>query len=298
MSEIKDIVLNGISYNLSSQTGAGLTEDIKQALLACFENVAWIDDDGADYYNALQATLYPPNGLVSISAVYTQSGAVYSVTPLDSLKDDLVVTALYDDSTSETVSQSDYVLSGTLPNGGTGNITVTYGGKTATFTVTTTHTPVYPLANGTHSFTSTNRSLTVTNGNHIEYTNSSASISGTGAYLNLMDVSDNDTSGTSNSNYDRTTTWFTIPNGSSYAFKLKNISITALNSTASSVFLDNRTTALIHSGDFSPSQSTDIVINGTATQDMNITVLGAYVRNSWSALSFDVELIVDGVRYI
>lgn len=39
--------------------GAGLTEDIKEALLACFEQVAWIGNDGQDYYDALYAALYP-----------------------------------------------------------------------------------------------------------------------------------------------------------------------------------------------------------------------------------------------
>ena len=40
--------------------GSGLTESIKTALLACFEKVAWIDEDGQDYYDALYNALYPP----------------------------------------------------------------------------------------------------------------------------------------------------------------------------------------------------------------------------------------------
>lgn len=39
-------------------TGSGLTNEIKTALLDCFEHVAWIDDDGQDYYDALEAALY------------------------------------------------------------------------------------------------------------------------------------------------------------------------------------------------------------------------------------------------
>lgn len=71
--------------------------------------------------------------LTSISTVYTQSGTVYDTDSLDSLKADLVVTANYSDSTTETVT--DYILSGTLAVG-TSTITVAYGGKTTTFSVT------------------------------------------------------------------------------------------------------------------------------------------------------------------
>lgn len=122
---------DGGAYGGSS-SGSGLTDDIKQALLDCFEHVAWTDEHGQDYVDALEAALYPPAELVSISAVYTQSGTVYDTDTLDSLRDDLVVTAHYDDSSSEVVTT--YTLSGTLV-GGTSTITVAYGGKTTTFTV-------------------------------------------------------------------------------------------------------------------------------------------------------------------
>ena len=39
--------------NLPNVTG--LSEEAKQALLACFENVAWINADGQTYYDALEA---------------------------------------------------------------------------------------------------------------------------------------------------------------------------------------------------------------------------------------------------
>lgn len=75
--------------------------------------------------------------LLSISAAYTQSGTVYSYQSLDDLKTDLVVTAYWDDSTSSTVAASDYVLTGSLDSA-TSTVTVSYGGKTATFTVSVT----------------------------------------------------------------------------------------------------------------------------------------------------------------
>lgn len=123
-----------------SELGGGLSDDVKQALLQIASKVAYIDDDGADYYQDLYDALYPPAELESITAVYTQSGTVYDTDSLDSLKDDLVVTAYYDDSSSRAVN--DYTLSGTLTEG-TSTITVTYGGKTATFDVTVTEVPPY-----------------------------------------------------------------------------------------------------------------------------------------------------------
>lgn len=119
---------------------SGLSEDVKTALLQIASKVAYIDDDGQDYYDALHDALYPPAELVSISAVYTQTSTVYPTTSLDDLKTDLVVTATYDDSTTATVTS--YTLSGSLAVG-TSTVTVTYGGKTDTFDVTVTDPYTY-----------------------------------------------------------------------------------------------------------------------------------------------------------
>ena len=70
----------------------------------------------------------------SISAIYNQSGTVFITDSLDSLKDDLTVTATWSDSSTTIVSSSEYTLSGTLAEG-SNTITVSYGGQTATFTV-------------------------------------------------------------------------------------------------------------------------------------------------------------------
>ena len=37
----------------------GLSGNAKQALLACFQHVAWTDEHGQDYYDALESALYP-----------------------------------------------------------------------------------------------------------------------------------------------------------------------------------------------------------------------------------------------
>ena len=134
MSNITNICINGTTYGIGS-TDQGVSEALKVALLQLADKVAYIDEDGQDYYDALNSALYPPADLVSISAVYTQSGTVYNTDTLDSLKSDLVVTAHYDNGTSAVVTA--YTLSGTLTPG-TSVITVAYGGKTTTFNVTVT----------------------------------------------------------------------------------------------------------------------------------------------------------------
>ena len=113
-----------------------ISQATKSALLDIAEHVAYIDANGQSYYNALDAALNA-KALLSITAVYTQSGTVYDTDSLDSLKSDLVVTANYDDGTTADVTSAS-VLSGTLAEG-TSTITVTFSGKTATFEVTVTH---------------------------------------------------------------------------------------------------------------------------------------------------------------
>ena len=275
-------------------SGSGLTADVKEALLALFEKVAYIDDDCQDLYDALELALYPPASLTNISAVFTQGQTVvYETDSLNVLKPYLVVTAHYSDSTTETITS--YTLTGNL-TAGTSIITVTYGGKTTTFTVTVTGA-LYPLENGIHRFTSTNRMLTVTGGKHFEYTNSDAQSSGTGGYINLSQVSENDESGTTASNFNRSETWFTIPAGASYQFKLTNIVLDNLSTSNYSMAFrtaNSETTIKIQDR----SVTTDATVSGTAAENIEVHALGMYVRNSYRTLSGDISLIVNGVAWI
>lgn len=75
--------------------------------------------------------------VVSISAVYTQSGTVLNIDKLDSLKSDLVVMAEFNDNSSSVIPSDEYTLSGSL-TAGTSTITVTYDELTTTFNVTVT----------------------------------------------------------------------------------------------------------------------------------------------------------------
>lgn len=129
--QVQDAVDEYLS-NHTTVTGT-FTNEAKNALLTLLEKVAYTVSNGQTYLDALRTELFRVN-VDSISAVFTQGSAViYDTDTLDRLKQYLAVTANYSDSTSATVT--DYTLSGTL-TAGTSTITVSYGGKTTTFSVT------------------------------------------------------------------------------------------------------------------------------------------------------------------
>lgn len=139
-SDQEDLNLEAQAYVKGSGDGS-LTEEVKQALLQMAEHVAYIDEHGQDYYQDLYDALYPPRVLTYISVVYDPGTAViYESTSLDSLKQYLVVTAHYDDRTTEIIASSDYTLSGTLEVG-TSVITAEYRSKTKDFSVEVAETP-------------------------------------------------------------------------------------------------------------------------------------------------------------
>lgn len=122
-----------------------IDDGIKQALLNLLSHVAYTDEHGQDYYDELEAELFRTADLVSISAVFNQGqNVIYDTDSLDTLRQYLVVTATYDDSSTGTVTG--YTLSGTLTVG-TSTVTVSYGGKTATFDVTVTSTLLFHAEN-------------------------------------------------------------------------------------------------------------------------------------------------------
>lgn len=143
LSDDKGSVVSAQRIPHKSEGGGGMTDEVKQALLNAFSQVAWDNANGATYYNAVVASLL---NVSSIAAVYTQSGTVYDNVDLDSLKGNLVVTATYDDGASETLDSDLYTLSGTLA-AGTSTITVTFGDKTTTFDVTVTSVVLFSLTN-------------------------------------------------------------------------------------------------------------------------------------------------------
>lgn len=126
---------SGVDIDLNDATVKPLSENAKNAIIRTFSKVAWIDENGQQYIDDLANALLMKQ-VVSINAVFTQGTSVYGTnSDLDSLKDNLVVTALYDDGTTGVLADSDYELSGTLTRG-TSTITVTADGHTDTFEVT------------------------------------------------------------------------------------------------------------------------------------------------------------------
>ena len=149
------IAVDGWLNSHSGQIG-GLTNEAKQALLTLLTHVAYTDDQGQTYLDALEDALYPPANLVSITAVFNQGeNTIYDTDSLDTLKQYLTVTANMSDGTTQTVNN--YTLSGTLATG-TSTITAGYGGKTATFDVTVTH--------AVRQYTITNNLTEATNSNN------------------------------------------------------------------------------------------------------------------------------------
>lgn len=142
-------ILGTGNITIESSSGEGLSTEVKNAILDCFEHVAWVDEHGQDYYDALSDLFFPPKELVSISAVFNQGqNVIYDNASLDDLKQYLTVTALYDDESTETITN--YSLSGTL-TAGTSTITVTYQGKTTTFTVNVTAVPTLSSITATYT---------------------------------------------------------------------------------------------------------------------------------------------------
>ena len=114
----------------------GLTPAIKDALLNCFANVAWVGDDGQDYYDALASALNE-SPFPKINVVYSPgTHIVYDDDALDSLKPYITLT-YYETaaSTGAVIASTDYTLSGTLTEG-ISTITATYNNLSKAFSVT------------------------------------------------------------------------------------------------------------------------------------------------------------------
>ena len=108
---------------------AGLTEEARQALLACFENVAWANANGQSYYNALRDALYTVKGIVlssySLQISNTGSSARVRATTIPNGSDVIWASS---DSSVATVDSSGMIMA---VDYGNAVITATSGGVTA-----------------------------------------------------------------------------------------------------------------------------------------------------------------------
>lgn len=137
--------------DLKSDLSNIIPYDVKIAMDNLFAKSAYSDNDALTDYLTFH-TWATSIKIVSISAEYTQSGTVYADTDIEDLRNDLIVTASYDNGTTQVVTT--YTLSGTLGIG-ISTVLVSYGGKTAEFTVVVTERqPVWVLGKGFNATTS------------------------------------------------------------------------------------------------------------------------------------------------
>lgn len=144
-----------------SAGGNGLTAAQINALDGMFKVCAFIKADISAEYNEFCAAFdIEAATITGISATYS-GGSVPAGTALDDLTG-IVVTAQYSDGSTATVTG--YTLSGEITEG-SNTITVTYQGKTATFTVTgTAVAQVYTVTNNLTNVTNSNLQTEVTDG--------------------------------------------------------------------------------------------------------------------------------------
>lgn len=158
--------------------------------------------------------------------------------------------------------------------------------------------PLYPLQNGTHTFTNNSRTLAITNGSHMVYTAPNATASGDpkGAYLDLSTISQNGQAGNTAANTERETVLFTIPANARVQFKILNISFQRLAEYEFAFALKNVDNNVLGTG--SKFTDADIIIEHTFESATPITCVMGYARNPYSRLEADIRLYVNGVRWI
>ncbi len=115
--------------------GSGISDIAKAALLACFRHVAWTDEHGQTYYDALESALYADQ-YPKITATFNPgTNIIYTDDALSTLKQYLTVKHYESASDSGiTVSANDYTLTGVLTEG-TSTIRVSYNDLTTAFTI-------------------------------------------------------------------------------------------------------------------------------------------------------------------
>lgn len=122
-------------YTISSVTIAMGGTDITSTAYNSATSVISVPSVTGDIVITASSSQVISPTLSSISAAFNSGGSsIYENDALDSLKQYLVVTAVYSDGSSSTVASSNYVLSGTVA-AGLSTITVTYEGKYTTFDV-------------------------------------------------------------------------------------------------------------------------------------------------------------------
>lgn len=108
----------------SIPTNYAFSANFKNALIQLLQSVAFTSGNSATLIANLVTAMNSHGNIVSLQASYTQVTPIYTFDSLDDIKQDLVVTGIYEDGYSELLT--DYTLSGTIA-AGTQQITVMYG---------------------------------------------------------------------------------------------------------------------------------------------------------------------------
>lgn len=122
-----------ISYaKFDSQLKAN-QDAVKAAILACFRKVAWIDENGQDYYDVLESALYPE--IIRLRAsLNLGSHKIYPTDNIESLRNYLTVTFSEEGNEEPTVI-TNYTIQGSISAVGDNDLQILYDGYTATITV-------------------------------------------------------------------------------------------------------------------------------------------------------------------
>lgn len=125
-------------------SGGGLSSTFISALQTILTHAIFESDQSQNIQSLTKYGQETQAKVTSINAVYN-GGPVMSGTNILSLKDNIVVTAVYEDGTQETIT--DYTITGNIKVG-SNTLTIKYGRKTTTITVIGTDaTHVYSLSN-------------------------------------------------------------------------------------------------------------------------------------------------------
>lgn len=150
----------------------------------------------------------------------------------------------------------------------------------------------YPLVNGRHEFDNGGY-VEVTNGNHVRIENVAYN-----SYVNLSNVNQNEIVSNSTNNINYLPTWITLPEQSTCIFQILNI---VRNGTSTTIGVNFRKANAAQSLGFSDGNFTDssdkikyVIVN----EDTDAGCLFAYIGNDTPFIEFDVELTVNGERWI
>lgn len=130
MPEINKWKIGDTVYDIG---GEGMSDAVKNALLGVARNAVYADDGLA--LGVLKNALFPVSGVSSLVISVAQSYTVYDTDNVDTLRDILTVMATIE-GTQTTVT--DYAIGGNIVSGQS-EITVYYGGQTATAVINVTH---------------------------------------------------------------------------------------------------------------------------------------------------------------